>query len=34
MLHAHLRFAHGDCVGGQKCAEVTTMEAAAKAMNW
>jgi hypothetical protein len=33
MLHAHLRFVHGGCAGGQKCAEVATM-AAAEAMNW
>jgi hypothetical protein len=32
MLHAHLRFAHGGCAGGQKCIEIATM--AAKAMNW
>jgi hypothetical protein len=34
MLHAHLRFAHGGCAGGQKCADVATMAAAAEAMNW
>jgi hypothetical protein len=34
MLHKHLRFAHGGCAGGQKCTEVTTMVAAAEAMNW
>jgi hypothetical protein len=34
MLHAHLRFAHGGCAEGQKCAEVATMVAAAEAMNW
>jgi hypothetical protein len=34
MLHAHLRFAHRGCAGGQKCAEVATMVAAAEAMNW
>jgi hypothetical protein len=33
MLHAHLRFTHGGCAGGQKCTEVATM-AAAEAMNW
>jgi hypothetical protein len=33
MLHAHLRFTHGGCAGGQKCAKVSTM-AAAEAMNW
>jgi hypothetical protein len=32
MLHAHLRFAHGGCAGGQMCAEVVTT-AAAEAMN-
>jgi hypothetical protein len=33
MLHAHQRFAHEGCAGGQKCAEVATM-AAVEAMNW
>jgi hypothetical protein len=33
MLHAHLRFAHGGCAGGQRCAEIATMAVAAEAMN-
>jgi hypothetical protein len=34
MLHTHLRFAHGGYAGGQRCAKIATMAAAAEAMNW
>jgi hypothetical protein len=34
MLHAHLRSAHGGSAGDQRRAKITTMVAAAEAMNW
>jgi hypothetical protein len=34
MLHVHLRFVHGGCAGGQRCAEIAIMVVAAEAMNW
>jgi hypothetical protein len=34
MLDAHLRLAHGGYAGGQRCAGLATMVAAAEARNW
>jgi hypothetical protein len=34
VLHAHLWFANGGYAGDQRSAEIATMAAAAKAMNW
>jgi hypothetical protein len=34
MLDAHLRLAHGDCAGAQRCAGCATMAAATEARSW
>jgi hypothetical protein len=34
VLDAHLRLAHGGCIGAQRCAGFATMAVATEARNW